>query len=331
MRLGPLSTLLIVLGVTLSACGGESVEARAKALKAAIKPPAARAATPSPPEEHGTVARDGDVGTYVSIPWGFSTTSYWLEGPEGLVAIDTQFLPSAAEEMIAAAEAATKKKFVLAIVLHANPDKFNGTATFQKHGVKVVTSAQVKAALPGIHEKRTRSFYDRYQPDYPSELPQPESFGDKTTEIHAAGLTLKLHVMGAGCSEAHVVVEHRAAGGGDLFVGDLVANKAHSWLEIGKTDEWTKRIAEMKKLKPARVYPGRGLPGAASLLDDEAAYLDKVVSLVALEKPTMPAHEGALDRIEAALVATYPSHEFPVFLKIGLPAEWERQARAARK
>lgn len=36
---------------------------------------------------------DPRVGTYISSTWGFSTASYWIEGPTGLVLIDTQFLP----------------------------------------------------------------------------------------------------------------------------------------------------------------------------------------------------------------------------------------------
>ncbi|WP_219827599.1 hypothetical protein [Salmonella enterica] len=100
-------------------------------------------------------------------------------------------------------------------------------------------------------------------------------------------------------------------------------------LLAGKTDEWLKRIDEMKKLKAARVFPGRGAAGDAKLLDDEEAYLRKAIQLVAAEKPTMPARDEALARVEQALVAAYPGYDFPVFLKIGLPAEWERQARAA--
>jgi glyoxylase-like metal-dependent hydrolase (beta-lactamase superfamily II) len=316
---------VLAMGLFAVACGGPSATAATAPVTPSTTAPAAAAAQEG--EEHGAFTRSGTVGTYVSIPWGFSTSSYVLEGPDGLIAIDTQFLPSATEEMIALAEAATKKKFVLAVVLHANPDKFNGTATFQKRGVKVVTSSQVKALVPSIHEKRMRSFYERYKPDYPSELPAPDSFGDKTTELRAGGLTFKVHVMGAGCSESHVVVEHEGA----LFVGDLVANKAHSWLEIGKTDEWLKRVDEMKKLRPVRVYPGRGAPGGAHLLDDEEAYLKKVIAVMAAEKPTMPVREDALGRVENTMVAAYPGYDFAVFLKIGLPAEWERQARAARK
>ncbi len=62
----------------------------------------------------------------------------------------------------------------------------------------------------------------------------PESFGAATTELSAGGVTVKAHVMGPGCSESHVVVEYE----GHLFPGDMVANDAHSWLEIGRTDEW---------------------------------------------------------------------------------------------
>lgn len=314
---------LLAAGVVLlaTACGGATNVS---------PPPAANARAASTEEPHGTFTRDGAVGTYVSTPWGFSTSSYVLEGPTGLVAIDTQFLPSAAEEMIRRAEDATKKKFVLAVVLHANPDKFNGTSVFQKHGVKVVTSAQIKAAMPAIHEKRVKAFYDRYKPDYPTELPAPDVFGDRTTELEAGGVKLKLHVLGAGCSEAHVVVESSGA----IFAGDLVASKAHSWLEIGKTDEWLKRIAEMRALKPSKVYPGRGAGNAATLLDDEEAYLKKVIALVAAEKPNAKLPEAeqdaAIERAEKAIVAAYPDHGFPVFLKIGLPAEWSRQARSSK-
>jgi glyoxylase-like metal-dependent hydrolase (beta-lactamase superfamily II) len=295
-----------VLASTLAACSG----------------PSARA--PAPPR--------APVTELTSSPWGFSTQSYWIEGPTGLVAVDTQFLPSEAERMIATAERQTGKKFALAVVLHANPDKFNGTATFQRHGVKVVTSKQVKDLLPSVHEKRLRAFYDRYAPDYPKELPAPESFGAATTELSAAGLTLKLHVMGAGCSEAHVALEWQdpARPARHLFVGDLVGNGVHSWLEIGKTDQWLTRLTELQRLAPAIVHPGRGKSGGPELLTAERAYLQKVIAVVAEERPTWPIPDAGLERAKAKILAAYPDHGFPVFLDIGLPAEWERQARLAR-
>jgi glyoxylase-like metal-dependent hydrolase (beta-lactamase superfamily II) len=270
-------------------------------------------------------AEDPRVGRYVSAPWSFSTASYWIEGPEGVVVIDTQFVFSAAEELIADAERITGKKVVLAVVLHANPDKFNGTEVFQRRGIKVVTSEQVLAQLPKIHEKRVAAFYDRYKPDYPLDLPKPDAFGGATTEISAGGVTLKLHVLGPACSEAHVVAEFE----GHLFAGDMLASGVHSWLEIGRTDEWLKRLDELEALKPRFVHPGRGVWGGAGLIGDERDYLRAVVEAVAAEKPQGEPDEAALARVEAALVARYPKHRFAVFLNIGLPAEWRRQAAAA--
>lgn len=312
---------LALLGTaSLVACGG---------------PPAPAAPVPVPaapveedeghaPGETTRLAADPRVGVYVSNPWTFSTSAYWIEGPRGVVLIDTGFLPSVATEILEGAERTTGKKVELAIVLHANPDKFNGTATLQARGVKVVTSAQVLAAMPPVHEKRVKAFGERYAPEYPTVLPAPESFGAATTTLEAGGLALKAHVLGPGCSEAHVAVEWE----GHLFVGDLVANGTHSWLEIGKTDEWLKRIDELTALKPRFVHPGRGAPGGPELLATERTYLEAVIAAVAAEKPVLPPPEGALDRVKASLKTAYPDLGFPVFLNIGLPAEWARQARA---
>lgn len=267
---------------------------------------------------------DARVGTYVSSPWGFSTSSYWIEGPDGLILIDTQFLPSAAAEFVDFAERTTGKKAKLAIVLHPNPDKFNGTGVLQRRGIRVVTSEQVLAHIPAIHEKRTRAFYDRYKPDYPAQLLLPDSFGAVTTELSAGGVTVKAHVMGAGCSEAHVVVEFER----HLFPGDMVASGAHSWLEIGRTDEWLKRVDELSALKPRWVHPGRGPTGGPELLAGQAHYLKTVAALVAEAKPTDPPDAAAMERTKAKIRETFPGLAFPVFLEIGLPAEWRRQATA---
>jgi glyoxylase-like metal-dependent hydrolase (beta-lactamase superfamily II) len=339
--------LLLAALLALPACSGGAqevspvapAEAPAKPVSKAPPPapsagssPAAAAAEAAEEEEEAPTstasrfAGDPRVGSYVSIPWAFTTSSYWIEGPEGVIVIDTQFTPSIAAELITKVEAITNKKVALAIVLHANPDKFNGTATFQQRGIKVVTSEQVKALLPAVHEKRVKAFYERYKPDYPSELPSPDAFGKATKKLSAGGVTVTAHVMGAGCSEAHVVVEFDK----HVFAGDLIANGTHSWLEIGRTDEWLKRLKEMRALKPKFVHPGRGPSGGPELLDQEEAYLRKFIEMVAAENPVMPAPPEAIERVKTRIKEAYPNHGFPVFLHLGVPAEWRRQAEAKK-
>lgn len=298
---------------------------------AATEPPLTPASLGAPDTKtEGTYFKDKTdpaVSVYVSKEWGFSTSSYFIEGPTGLVMVDMQFLPSAAEEAIKLAEAATGKKVVLGIALHANPDKFNGAVNVRAHGGKAVTSSQVLALIPHIHEIRHRAFYGRYKPDYPDQMPVLESLGDKDTSLQIAGLSLGIHIMGAGCSEAHIALTWK----NHLFVGDLVANGFHSWLEIGKTDEWLKRLMELRALGSTRVHPGRGPSGDASLIAQEESYLRSVIDLVAAENPVKieddPGVARAIDKIEKR----YPKLGAPVFLRIGIPAEWERQAKSRGK
>jgi glyoxylase-like metal-dependent hydrolase (beta-lactamase superfamily II) len=255
---------------------------------------------------------DARVGTYVSKPWGFDTSSYWIEGPEGVVLIDTQFLPSAAEEAVAWAERTTGKKVVAALVLHPNPDKFNGTGVLRRHGARVLTSEQVKARVPAVHALRKEWFYERYQPDYPADPPDLESFGAASTTVKVAGLELGVHVLGAGCSEAHVAVTWE----GHLFAGDLVANLNHAWLEIGKPDEWLARLEELAALEPEFVHPGRGPSGGPELLARQRRYLLDVIELT-------KAAQGVAE-VQTQLLERYPGYGYAVFLRLGLPAVYER-------
>ncbi len=278
-------------------------------------------------------AGDPRVGTYTSATRGFSTNSFWLEGPNGLILIDAQFLPSAALEAVDFAERATGKKVALAIVLHANPDKFNGTLALKSRGIRVVTSAQVRALIPAVFEKRTRAFKSRFEDEWPKDVPLPDSFGDKTTTLEAAGLTVTAHVLGHGCSDAHVVVQWDApprSGTGDpathLFVGDLVANGSHSWLELGHTAEWHQRLDDLAALEPDFIHPGRGPSGDVRLLAQEHKYLNEFSAVVASEHPKGALEDATRARLIEKLDAQFPQHRFGAFLEVGVGAEWARQA-----
>ncbi|HEX4922464.1 MAG TPA: MBL fold metallo-hydrolase [Bdellovibrionales bacterium] len=266
---------------------------------------------------------DASVGTYVAKPRGFSTSSYWIEGPQGLIVVDTQFLLSSAEELINWAEFSTGKRVVAGLVLHPNPDKFNGVEVFKKRGIPVYTSEQVRMLIPTVHEDRHHWFYERFKPDYPNSVPLPESFGNKTQTLSYGGVELKAHVLGAGCSEAHVVVEHRK----HVFVGDLVASLHHSWLEIGKIDEWLKRLDYIQKLEPEYVHPGRGPSGGPELLTRQIAYLKKVKELILKERPRGEPNEAAIARVQRKLEELYTSYGHEYFLEIGLPAVWAAYAK----
>jgi hypothetical protein len=127
-------------------------------------------------------------------------------------------------------------------------------------------------------------------------------------------------------SEAHVVIEYQK----HIFVGDLVAGMGHSWLELGRLDDWLARIAALEALEPEAVHPGRGPSGGAELLARQRMYLERVIALVGEEKPRADAgkeaRDAALERVKERLFAEYPGYGFKRFVELGLPAVWDRLA-----
>ena len=273
-----------------------------------------------PPQGIAWTARHADprFGSYVSSPWGFLTNTYWIAGPAGVVLVDTQFLPSAATEAMAAAEQATGKRVTDAVVLHVNPDKFNGTAALQKRGVRVVTSAHVAAEIPAVHALRSSWFGERYAPDYPTELPVPATFGATTQDVVLGGLTMRAHLFGLACSKAHVVLQLED----HVFVGDLVSPGNHAWMELGALTAWIGVLRDIAALKPQFVHPGRGPSGGPELIDQQISYLQTVQRLVSAARPRKKDDTAGIARVHKQMLAAYPSHDFAVFLGLGLPAVW---------
>ena len=284
----------------------------------------------------------GDVGVYTAPERSFRTASYWIEGVDGVVLVDTQFLPKEGLLAVQQAEQATGKKVTTAIVLHPNPDKFNGTAALQARGIRVITSAQVKALIPAVHRIRLGWFFEDYKPDYPRDAALPEVFGDSTTTLIVAGLTLKLHVLGAGSSGAHVVLQTVSKAPPQMssqtspnsidavFVGDLVNPDNHAWLELGLVDAWLQRLAEIQALKPGIVYPGRGGPGGPALLDQQAQYLKRVQQRVRNEGPSGKLGFFTKLKLQSAIESDHPQLRLPIFMRDGLAAVWQSEAAAAK-
>jgi glyoxylase-like metal-dependent hydrolase (beta-lactamase superfamily II) len=267
------------------------------------------------------------IGKFTSEKRAYNTHSYWIEGPTGLVLIDTQFLPSDAAKFVDLAEKTTGKKAVLAIVLHPNPDKFNGTATLQARGIKVVTSQQVLNLIPAVHVIRTGWFYDEFKPDYPKDAAKPESFGSQTTSLTAGGVIVKLHVLGgAGCSGAHVVAQVDDA----IFVGDLLASQGHAWMELALFDEWAQRLDELKAIAPKRIYTGRGaVPTGPELIEAQRNYLQTVRRIVLAEQPSGDIGYFKKRSLKNKITEAFPGYDWDAFVWEALPDIWRKLGKAA--
>jgi hypothetical protein len=143
-----------------------------------------------------------------------------------------------------------------------------------------------------------------------------------------AGIRLTLHLLdGPGCRLAHVVVQAED----HIFVGDLIANGAHSWMEFGLMDEWFQRLMELRTMNPTHVHPGRGRTGGPELIDAQTLHLRIVDEMVAAERLTGSLGWLQKHRLWNRIIDLYPQHHFRVFVGDGLPSVWRAQAEKRAK
>jgi hypothetical protein len=269
------------------------------------------------------IAAKGDVGQYTLAAQRVPVVSYWIEGDRGVILIGAQLLPSAAEAAVQEAERVSGKKTVMAVLLAATPDQFNGTALLQKRGVKVYTSEQVLRLIPAVHAAARERLSRALGPDYPAQTPKPVSFGSSSREMMIVGLPFRLYVLGSGAPDAYVALDYD----GRLFAGPLVAGSAHPQPLAGGVEEWLRRLQELRALKPNRVYPAQGNPGGAALIANQMIYFRQLLGFMGAQDVHSLAAPEATARVKARMMEAYPDHAFPEHLDALISSEWERQTR----
>lgn len=264
---------------------------------------------------------DYQIGQYISPAKGYSSNSYWIEGPDGVVLIDTQFLPSAALEAVSIAESVSGKPVVMAIVLDANPDRFNGVQVLSQRGIPVVSAKPVIEQISEAHNKTWPIFHPRLSPDYPDQLVLPEAAWTETTDFSAAGLKFRAYVIRQGVSKSHLLIELD----GHLFTGNLVVNKYHPW-PGGHSRLWLMRLDEIARhIAPRVIHPGRGYPMQAEvLLKQQGQYLKDLQQAVAKVYTGGEISELDQQDITQAMIKAYPQYGHERFLRYLVPAEWQQ-------
>jgi len=264
---------------------------------------------------------DFQIGQYISSAKGYNTNSYWIEGPEGVVLIDTQFLPSAALEAVSIAESVSGKSVVMAIVLGASPDRFNGVQILTERGIPVVSAIPVIDQITEAHNKTWPVFHPRLSPDYPDQLVLPKVAWTETTDFSAAGLNFRAYVIRQGVSKSHLLIELD----GHLFTGNLVVNKYHPW-PGGDSRQWLQRLDEIAQhIEPRVIYPGRGYPMQGDvLIKQQSQYLKGLQQAVARVYTGGEISELDKQDITQAMNKSYPHYGLDRFLRYLVPAEWKQ-------
>lgn len=235
----------------------------------------------------GCRAPELTLNTWTSGADGFDTTSTWTETADGVIVFDAQFTPALAESLLADIRASTDAPIAAVVVTHPNPDKFLGAPVFQAEGAALIASAATAAALPEVWAYKKAYFVGAgmFTEDSFPALPEvDQTFTGELTLDQGEIRLVELAHGGVTTTQTVGLV------GEDLVVGDLVAGRAHAWLEGGIVDgapapdlaAWASALDELSALGAGDVYPGRGevLP-VDDAVAEQQAYLADMDAIVA--------------------------------------------------
>lgn len=250
------------------------------------------------------------VHTYTAAEPGLFVNSYLLETADGVVMVDAGLLVSDARAL-AARVAALRKPLLAAFVTHPHPDHFNGLPYVADEDVPVYATSLVAKTIEETAIAKREQWQPAYGQEWPDRFRVPDRLVDDGGTVDAGGLLIGVHSVGAAESHADSYLLVGTADPPSAFIGDLAFDGVHSYLADGHSGAWLRALDLLAgELGGARLYPGHGAPGNASLLDRQRQYLlmyRETVGRLAVGEPGLTeTQKQELTRVMAAFLPEAP-------------------------
>lgn len=234
----------------------------------------------------------GELYTFTSDEHGFKTHSVFYDDGEEVIVVDAQFLPSIADQLIDTIRDKTDSPITKVIVTHPNPDKFNGLGRFKELGAEIISSQATADDLPMVHAYK-RNFWVNVAgainaEDYPELTKIDVTYSNKKVLTTKTGEHITLiQLPGDAMSSDHTVVLFNDKDA--LFVGDLIHNGTHAWLEgplhngvpQPNISAWIKTLEQLRDIDAHKVLGGRGDWGDLdNSVEEQIIYLQRVDDII---------------------------------------------------
>lgn len=293
---------------------GRSLRALAVALL--LAPPPARAGSPP------------SVRAHVASEEGLLAGSFWFRTDRGSVLIGAPFLLDDARSLREALERDGAWPLGAIVLLSGRPEGAWGAAALVGESTRVWASKSAAARLAGDFSAERMRFVRAglALERLPRQPPRVTNTFAGSLNLGFEGFTLRLIEAEAGARSPTVAVIPET---GELFAGDLVSLGVHPLVDDLDVGPWRSAIASLGRLRPRRVYPGRGPAAGPEALDVALGYLGALREAVApLARSRRGSGGASWSSASRALERRYRDWRLPRNLDRLVPAELERQRHA---
>jgi glyoxylase-like metal-dependent hydrolase (beta-lactamase superfamily II) len=250
-----------------------------------------------------TLKGDVTVHTYIAPPASFLVTSHIIETPNQLVIVDTQFLQTAARDVLAYAES-LGKPIERVILSHAHPDHSSGGNIFAD--VPFMTTAaiaeEVQADIDagGVQQRAGRVG----ESEVPAEPRVPEA-GLEAGAFVVDGVTFDAQVYDNAEAPQQIVL--RLPDHGILVAQDFVYTNGHAFPGVDRQN-WISILGEWQAVGGFdTLLSGHGMPTSPGEITQMIKYLTLADELAG--------SETSADDVIAGLTAEYPGYEIEGILQ----------------
>jgi glyoxylase-like metal-dependent hydrolase (beta-lactamase superfamily II) len=252
----------------------------------------------------GAVQAPAQVSVNVfNEPGAGSVNSYWLTSADGIVIIDAQRTPSAAEKLVQQIKA-TGKPVLGIIISHPHPDHVRGLVVL----AKAFPNAPIYSSQATLASIKTDKLH--YFPDH---LPLPDKIIPPRQEFVIGDIRFQSDEIGPG--EAEAMTMFYLPTENIVFSSDVISGpRMTPFLVEGRSGAWLKQLEAIlpKYGKVKTVYPGHGASGSPqALISEQKQYLVTFQGLIKARLGT-----GGLSPQNRESIVSEMERHYPKYLPV---------------
>ena len=270
------------------------------------------------------------VHIHASGAEGLFTNAFLVETPQGLVAVDAMMRISDARGLRALAER-IGKPLLAVIITHGHPDHYNGvTELLQGLEVPVIATRGVDEVIRRIDDAKELQWKPVFGAEWPEVRTFPNHFVQDGQTLTFDGVPFTIRELGAG--ESHCDTWWLVGNDSPVaFVGDIVFNGVHSFMNDGHTAQWLKNleVLERELAGVGTLYTGHGAPGTPKeTLEAQRRYLTLYRDTVReLARGASSLSDEAKEELGRRMKTLLPTEDLSVFIGAGANAVAAELAR----